>query len=157
MKRAYSLLITAFIFINSAAQLSTKEKPISFSLNKNVVSLPIDTRIMPALNMEAIEKEDAEDAEYDYPPRFGYSHKVNFNLENSGTWIELPNGDKIWRLKIVCPNALSINLLYDKFWLPEGGKIFIYTPQKEHYIGAFTSLNNKGDQHNVQGFATGLL
>ena len=80
MKRAYSLLITAFIFINSAAQLSTKEKPISFSLNKNVVSLPIDTRIMPALNMEAIEKEDAEDAEYDYPPRFGYSHKVNFNL-----------------------------------------------------------------------------
>ena len=41
--------------------------------------------------------------------------------------------------------------------MPEGGKLFIYTPQKEHYIGAFTSLNNKGDQHNVQGFATGLL
>ena len=157
MKKTYLLIIAAFISLNTAAQLSTKERPVSFGLNKKVVSLPIDTKTMPLLDMESIKKEDAEDEEYDYPPRFGFSHKVNFNLNNSGTWTILPDGARIWRLMIVCPNALSINLLYDKFWLPDEGKFFIYTSNKDHCLGAFTNINNKGDRNNLQGFATGLL
>ena len=39
----------------------------------------------------------------------------------------------------------------------KGGKFFIYTTDRKHSIGAFTSVNNKGDGRNVQGFATGLL
>jgi len=59
-----------------------------------------------------------------FPPRFGYRHDVNYNMENSGEWTDLPNGDKIWRLAISCPGALSINLLYDRFWLPDDAKFF---------------------------------
>lgn len=78
-------------------------------------------------------------------------------LNNSGIWQNLPNGDKIWRLNIACPGALSINLLYSKFWLPERGKFFIYSNDKKHVIGAFTSINNKGSKENILGFATGLV
>tara|TARA_R110002050_G_scaffold290320_1_gene443927 strand:+ start:573 stop:2696 length:2124 start_codon:yes stop_codon:yes gene_type:complete len=84
-------------------------------------------------------------------------HKVDFNLLNSGVWTSLPNGDKIWQLSIICPDALSINLLYDQFWLPEGAKFFLYTDDQTHMIGAFTSRNNKGSIDKLQGFATGLL
>jgi hypothetical protein len=82
---------------------------------------------------------------------------VNYDLNSAGTWTVLTNGDRIWQLEISCPNALSINLLYDKFWLPERAKFFIYSHNKKHSIGAFTSINNKGDKEKPQGFATGLI
>ncbi len=112
---------------------------------------------MPALDMAKIEAEDKEDEEYDMPPRFGYPHFVDYDLNNSGTWYELPNGDKLWQLNVVCPGALSVNFCYDKFWIPKGGKFFIYSKDRKQYIGAFTSRNNKGDSINIRGFATDLI
>lgn len=158
MKRLFTFLFCILVCFSVRAQLSTNEKPISFIRSSEMDSnRQIDKRIMPALDMEAIIKEDLEDELYDYPPRFGYSHIVDYNLQNSGTWHELSNGDKLWQLTISCPKAVSINLLYDKFWIPEGGKLFIFTPDKQQYIGAFTFQNNKGDKSNIQGFATDLL
>jgi len=135
-------------------QLSTKELPVSFeykNLNSNVT-----TKTLPSLDMAIINQEDLEDEKNGVPPRFGYAHKVNYSMDSSGEWSTLANGDRIWRLCISIPEALSINLLYDKFWLPEGGKFFIYSYDKKHSLGAFTSYNNKGTKDSIEGFATGL-
>lgn len=145
---------------NVNAQLSTNERPISFDTKLALTitsksTVPVAT--MPQLDMTKIEQEDREDEEYDMPPRFGYLHKVNYDLNNSGTWYKLPNGDKLWQLHVVCPNALSVNFCYDKFWIPEGGKFFVYSKDKKHYIGAFTNKNNKGGRDSIRGFATGLI
>jgi len=82
---------------------------------------------------------------------------VNFNLDNSGEWITLSDGSKIWRLSISCSEAKSINLLYDKFWIPAGAKFFVYSNDKKRTLGAFTSENNRGDLNNLRGFTTGLI
>ena len=154
-------LIGFFIcaFFSAKAQISTDEAPESFREYNTAFRLSVsqDIRTMPALDMNRIQQEDVQDEVNGLPPRFGYPHGVDLNLENSGRWQELSNGDKLWQLTIRCPQALSINLLYDRFWLPEGGKFFVYTTDRKHSIGAFTSVNNKGDRDNVQGFATGLL
>lgn len=145
---------------NIWAQISTNEKPVSFGIETKGAKeseLTIQTVIMPLLDMNKILAEDKEDEEYDIPPRFGYQHKVDYTIKNSGTWQELPNGDKLWRLNVVCPNALSVNFCYDQFWIPEGGKFFVYSKDKKQAIGAFTSENNKGERENVKGFATGLV
>lgn len=158
--RIILLLACLCFFPNAEAQISTNEKPISFNTDLELIvisksSTPIVT--MPKLDMAKIAKEDEEDELYDMPPRFGYPHIVNYNLNNSGTWFELPNGDKLWQLEVVCPAALSVNFCYNKFWIPEGGKFFVYSKDRKHTIGAFTSRNNKGDRENVRGFATGLV
>lgn len=143
-----------------SAQLSTHEQPVSFDskLKLTVLSKSSNpTLIMPSLDMAKIEAEDKVDEEYDMPPRFGYSHFVNYDLNNSGTWYELPNGDKLWQLEVVCPTALSVNFCYDKFWIPEGGKFFVYSKDKKHTIGAFTSKNNMLEKGKICGFATGLV
>lgn len=159
--KQYSMvLFFIFLFLNCNAQLSTYEKPVSFDLSTVILDQlrkSIQTVEMPLLDMTKIEAEDKEDEEYDMPPRFGYSYKVNYNLTNSGTWTSLPNGDKIWQLNIICPGALSVNFGYDKFWIPEGGKFFVYSKDRKHSIGAFTSRNNKGTMDNIRGFATGLV
>ena len=161
MKRQTILLMSLFIcvFFSVNAQISTDEEPVSFREGNipSRFSVSQDIRIMPALDMNRIEQEDAKDEANGLPPRFGYPHEVSLDLENSGHWQELSNGDRLWQLTIRCPQALSINLLYDRFWLPEGGKFFIYTADRKHSIGAFTSINNKGGRDNVQGFATGFL
>ena len=155
-----AFLCTLFLFAEASAQISTNEKPVSFGLDledEKGGTHSVQTITMPALDMAKIEAEDLEDEEYDMPPRFGYRHKVSCDLINSGTWQQLSNGDKLWRLNVVCPGALSVNFCYDKFWIPEGGKFFVYSKDKKHSIGAFTSRNNKGDRENIRGFATGLV
>jgi len=156
------IFITILLLFSCSAvvcgQISTREEPVSFKTNIPTLRVNENTqKILPYLDMPKIKKEDEEDEAKWRPTRFGYKHEVNYNLENSGEWIELSNGDKIWRLSIYCPEALSINLLYDKFWIPNGAKLFIYNDERNHHIGAFTSINNKGDKDDIQGFATGLV
>ena len=155
MKRLFLTWFCLYSLINAVAQLSTNEKPISFVIEQS--RYEIDTKEMPKLDMAAIEKEDRESENDNRLVRFGYSHKVSINLINSGTWHTLSNGDRLWQLRIICPDAISINLQYDKFWIPEGGKFFLYTSDRKQSIGAFTNINNKGDRNKTRGFATGLL
>jgi hypothetical protein len=157
-----SFLIVCICLLQSIAtygQISTKEAPVSFGVqNLSAKSiLPAANKVMPVLNMALINQEDKSDEANGLPPRFGYPHPVNYNLTNSGEWTTLANGDKIWRLHIESAAALSINLLYDKFWLPEGVKLFIYSQDKTKHIGAFTAANNKGSKTVLRGFATGLI
>ena len=39
------------------------------------------------------------------PQLYGYAYEVNLNTQNSGIWETLKNGDRIWRLRAVCPDA----------------------------------------------------
>jgi lysyl endopeptidase (lys-C) len=158
MKRFLILIFYVSIYYTAYNQTSTNEKPISFgnTLGK-ALEQNIPNKVMPSLDMVRINREDKEDDINGVPPRFGYPHSVNYNLNNSGQWVNLPDGSRLWRLSISCPNALSINLLYDKFWLPDGAKFFVYSYDKKRTLGAFTSANNKGTKDKVQGFATGLV
>jgi len=156
---ALTVLLLLFLTVTfSYGQVSTWEEPVSLSREIPAMKKNENTqKIMPFLDMLKIEQEDAEDNLNGVPPRFGFPHETNFTLENSGEWIELPDGDKIWRLQIYCPYATSINLLYDHFWLPEGAKFFIYNNDYKEQLGAFTSKNNKGKKEEMRGFATGLI
>ena len=105
-----------FIFVSSIllllcfsvyGQISTNEKPVSFRTNMPTFRTSENThKSLPQLDMPKIEKEDTEDEANGLPPRFGYKYKVNYNLENSGEWTELPNGDRIWRLSIILSRSI---------------------------------------------------
>ena len=134
------------------AQISHGGQPYSFS---SAVTDSIATRTMAALDVATLVAEDELEAAQDLPvpPRFGYAFKVSLGPDSSGTWIELPNGDWLWRLRIITPGAYSINLLYNYFWLPAGAKFFIYNEDRSMVLGSFTSANNK--DHGK--FSTGLV
>ena len=158
--KALLLLTCLFPTAIANAQLSTLEPPVSFSLKGQMTEISrgaCQKVTTPSLDMAKIEAEDKEDEINDVPPRFGFPHIVSYDLKNSGTWYKLPNGDKLWQLNVVCPNALSVNFCYDKFWIPEGGKFFVYSKDRKHTLGAFTSRNNKGTKAQMRGFATGLI
>ena len=135
MKKLITLpAILLLSFSIMLGQITTQEDPISFRM-VIPVSFNMNERTqkkMPAIDLARILKEDMEEEELGFPPRFGYKHRVNYTLENSGEWITLPNGSRLWQLTISSPGALSINLLYDKFWLPDGAKLWTYSNDHKH-------------------------
>ncbi len=162
MKNLYIKIVTnVCIFIFSCnyaySQISTKEEPVSFS-QKNLIWKD-SVIVMPEFDLQALLLEDSIKRKLDRDNRAGYAYDVNFNLENSGEWKTLENGDRIWHLVLACPGAKSINVYYDKFWMPEGAKFFVYGKDREHCRGAYTSVNNgKGKTRtNPRLFFTGPI
>ncbi len=141
-RKSFRLVIVMVIFYYFScvyAQISQGGKPYSFT---HQLSSSIAIKEMPSVDVTTLLHEDSV-ASKDAPYRFGYSFNVSYNLLNSGTWVKLNDGSKLWRLKIFSQGAYSINLIYDKFWLPEGARFFIYNNDRNMIIGAYTSRNNK--------------
>lgn len=150
-----TLLLTAVPFIllnniNIYSQLSEGGIPVSWQQN---ISQEYAMIKMPAINKQALLEEDRIEQEKGIPFRFGYPFEVNYSMLNSGTWTTLSDGSKIWRLRIVCEGASSINLTYSQYRVPPGAKFYLYNDAHTQWIGAFTSRNNKDDM----GFSTGLI
>ena len=156
MKR---LLLLIFILIqsllvNGQIQQSEPIPSIIYDVN-NKDNLP--TIKLRDLDLVKLNKEDEIDNENGIPPRFGFRHEVNLNMKNSGKWIDLSENGKIWTLKITSDKALSLSLLFDEFWMPDNGKLFVYNENKSKIIGAITSANNKDKKGSKRGFATDLI
>ena len=156
MRKSVLLLFCTFTALQS--QVSIDEKPYSFKYEK-IKTLSDESRLeyTPTKSIAAALREDEEEKELGLPPRFGLKTNTSLNLWNSGTWMNLPDGGRLWRLQITSAAAKSINLIYDAFHLPSAGRFHIYNVEKTHVIGAFTELNNKGTLENPGQFATGLV
>ncbi|MCX6157036.1 MAG: T9SS type A sorting domain-containing protein [Ignavibacteriae bacterium] len=136
-----ALLLVVTLSCISTAQISVDGKPLS---NDYQVKSNVETFTMPSFDLDKMLREDAFESQYkDIPPRFGKDFDVNFGYGNSGTIDVLPNGTKIWRVKIISKGAMSINLIFDKFNLPKGSTFFVYSADKKQIYGAFTDLNNQ--------------
>ncbi len=152
MKTKSFILFALLISRASFAQLSQSGMPISFDKHFQGTAL-FKFENMPAFDLQALIAEDAVNDLSKGPFRFGFNHFVNYNLNNSGVWTALPDGGRLWQLGLKSAGALSLNLAFDDYFLPEGGKLFVYTADKKFVYGAFTNKNN--DASNA--FATDLI
>lgn len=146
----FTLLAFTFFSPFLTGQISEAGVPYSF---QNSVRQDVETIYMPGVDVDALLLEDAEDEMKGVPYRFGYPMNVDYNLYTNGTWENLPDGGKLWRLTIVCPEAITTNLIYSNFFMPPGAKLYLYNENRSEVLGAFTSKNNK----ETGEFATGIL
>ncbi|NND93357.1 MAG: T9SS type A sorting domain-containing protein [Flavobacteriales bacterium] len=124
------------------AQISEGGIPKSFSEEAVDESL-VTEYIFDKPDIEVLIEEDIERDEHGDNLRDAVAVPIELGLENSGTWFDLDNGDRIWRLKVRIPEALSLEAYYDEFYLPNGSELFIYNSDGSQFFGAFTHRNNK--------------
>ncbi len=74
---------------------------------------------------------------------FAHPFNVDINSEKDGNWNTLSDGSRLWQVTIHSAGAATLNVIFSKFRLPQGGKVFIYNNDMSHIIGAFTEKNNK--------------
>lgn len=134
-------LTILFATLHLQAQIGQGGTPRSFSAQGINETLPlVSTR---GVDLPQLTQEDLVNDQLSMPLRFAVGNQVKYNLDNSGKWDVLPNGDRIWRLSINCPNALSVNLLYNQFFIPQGGEFYVYTPDASQILGSFGAHNNQ--------------
>jgi len=152
MKRISCVIffVSLFSSVPFYAQLSEGGIPYSIIENKRNIIPAVE---MEAIPIEKIKKEDEESKFDNVPWRFAWPFKVQINMDSHGIWTDNKDGSRLWQLRILSPDAQSINLLYDDFYIPEGGKFYIYAADESQIIGAYTSKNNKPSRK----FATELV
>ncbi len=115
------------------------EVPKSFALTNRSLD-QIDRRILPKIDIDRLLAEDrssSKDAQRPAPRRFAVPAFVGYNMGNSGTSQDLPDG-RLWRLRIQSPGAKSMNLGITRFDMTEGAKLWIYDPGHSHVEGPYT-------------------
>ncbi|MEI6817487.1 MAG: T9SS type A sorting domain-containing protein [Bacteroidota bacterium] len=139
---AVVVLIACSVVNLAYSQISDGGVPVGFGY----ANLQIPVVEMPVVNTDSLKNEDLTRDQYkEIPYRFGYNHFQNLNPSNSGAWTTLANGDKLWQMGIHCPDALTVNIAFDQFLIPDGAKLFIYNQDHSHVIGAFTAKANQAD------------
>lgn len=137
MKTLYALLIITlssplFSQIQGKGGLPTSTKLV---LNDKLIEQWIYTQP----DIAALQAEDAStDDQGTAPWRFGYNNYTNLNTTNAGSWFDLPNGARLWLLRVKCEQALTVNLTFENTNIPEGNQLFVYNPSKDFILGAFT-------------------
>ena len=143
MNRLQKLLSLLLLFnLFSFSQVTNQGYPASWSYQADDLKV-VETKVLPNFNLESVEEEDKiNDFAFDRPWRFGYMHSVDYGFED-GKWDVLENGDRIWRILISSQNALSLNFIFDNFFIPKGGSLYLYNDDRSDLLGAYTDTQNQ--------------
>ena len=136
------------------AQISVKATPYSFRANliDDAPSYTLTTapRKTPA---PYVRQHDDEGLFFVPPAQPGLETPVALGFDNAGRWTPLPDGGRLWQLRLASEGTASLHLVYDDFWMPPGAQLFLYNDDRSFVLGAFTQQNNKA--HG--GFATDFV
>jgi lysyl endopeptidase len=139
-RQAMPRLIVAFIFCMHYSvligQISKGGTPLSISAK---ISTPVPIVELPTPDWDKIREEDRKGMG---SFRFAFPIATIISPDNSGTWTALPNGNRIWQVKIKSKEAYGLAVSFSNFELPQGAQLFIYSPDYKQVMGAYDASNN---------------
>lgn len=142
MKRlslAAALLLAASVPV--AAQISVGGVP--YSLRHALPRTDVPTVHAAPFDAAAVAAEDAVREQQNKLRLYGRLMPLGADLYNSGLWTVLPNGDRLWRLRVVSDGALATELYFEDMFLPDGAQLYVYDETGDQLLGGFTSFNNR--------------
>ncbi|MDY6122013.1 MAG: T9SS type A sorting domain-containing protein [Porphyromonas sp.] len=155
----FLVLLTPFFPL--AAQQEFGGKPRSFELKEKqsraafryeesqVIDLPM-TRNVDDLLVE--DEWNAAGAQY-RPYRVAVVLPFEVDFAREAEQVLLPDGSSIYRMAVRSEGAKGLNVYYDRFSIPEGGKLYIYNGDRTQLRGAFTARTHEDNSE----FATSPL
>jgi len=107
---------------------------------------------LPAPDLQAVYKEDAARG---HSPRFAVPVEASAGLQQGGTWTELEDGSRVWRIELRAKGALGLAVIYDQFRLPPGSHLRMYSPDGQQRRGPYTFQQNRPSGKFWTGFIRG--
>jgi hypothetical protein len=151
MKKILFLLFLSFANNFLSAQISENGLPLSYKTSVSANNIG-----QLQLNAPDLEKIKAEDIARENQAKFyaiGRVIESNYSLTDNVNWQYTQNGKRFFLTQISIPTAKALSLYFQKFYLPKNASLFIYTPDKQQILGAYTARNN----HESFTFSTELL
>ncbi|MCP4759671.1 MAG: hypothetical protein GY894_08365 [Planctomycetes bacterium] len=103
----------------------------------------VPTVELPPIDFHAVEIEDIDREAAGMAPRYAIPHPIAHTPGSDGIWEQLPDGRLNWRLRITSPLAVSINLGFERWELPDSAEMTVATADGRTSLRAFTSMDNK--------------
>lgn len=126
------------------AQQSFGGVPAGFTAStaelRSAGSTPV-VRVLPEFNVQDFRTARAwNKGQVQFKPlTIGRVVKTSIDFARQAQAIELEYGKEIYRLRVSSPGAKAMTLLYDDFFIPnDGGRLYIYTPDRSTLLGAYT-------------------
>lgn len=138
-KGKFNLFLACFLAILLPQWMSAQDLSPRLPLDE------VDLLMLPRQNNEKLLQVELAQRQPGVPPRFAVSFPTAISPLKDGNWEELSDGSSIWRFRLLSPAAHSINLGFGEFYLPEGSKLVLYTPDQKNKLGPFTVADN--DDH----------
>ncbi len=137
----FFFLIIVILPIASFSQVDKTYSPMSFmisDLNEEIASY--------SFQGPDVEKCIAEDLAFEEAGgyyRIGRSVAVNVDLMKLASKFQTRQ-ENIYRIKLRADGAEALIVGFNNFFIPKGGRLFVYNASKEIIIGAYTHINNQG-------------
>ncbi|MBL7784950.1 MAG: hypothetical protein JNM36_03535, partial [Chitinophagales bacterium] len=127
---------------NNCTNCAKKQQPHSFKHKMKTKVVP--TMVDPQEAYEELTQKDMNKYQ-DISDYLGKYDNFATNLDEYGIWEIIPNGDRVWRFCISSQNEIitGIGIHSSKMFIPEGGELFFYSPDKKHVVGPVSLPNQK--------------
>lgn len=137
-------LITCAAHVSLFAQESFGGIPASFeapSAELRSALAPNVVREYPNFNPEDLRAQndwEVSDVVHTKPLIIGRIIDMDVDFMKQAKRAQLSDGRIIYRLAVETKGAHAINLYYKDFFIPKGGALYIYTPDRKSLLGAYT-------------------
>ena len=135
---AAALALTA---AGAMAQLKDMPAP-SDELFDTMPRIDLPAFDVPDIDWDVVARLEADDNAQGLAPRFAVPFDVDLTTDTHGFWEQVSESTIVWRLRVRCGNAISLNFGFDRFHMPEGGQLYIYETAGDRAIRPFTAHDN---------------
>ncbi|WP_062179813.1 T9SS type A sorting domain-containing protein [Dysgonomonas macrotermitis] len=138
-------ILTVLLIISAAvkSQISEGGTPPSFQYTTSLRAAVAPYEVSVNIDKKRLMWEDSIAAMNHGAIRVAETFPVNLNIDSTGVWSVLPDSQKIWRQTVTAPDADGLIISYKEFYIPEGGKLYIYNSDKSQILGAYTNQTNR--------------
>ena len=137
MKRT-GIIITIVLVVMQLCNI-LRAQPTAFTTAVQPLEL-VKSVVPEPVNMQAVLLEDKLQGG---AHRFAVPRVVELTPLTDGRWEEIDEETLLWRLPITSPEAVSISLGFTCYFMPPGGKLFIYSVDESQVLGPFTENDNE--------------
>ena len=148
MNKKIFLISFLFILFQFQSQVKDLGEPLSWT-TKQTTFQSVPKIVLPNFNLSDQLSSDSSYYSGEMKPfKFGKEYDVDINFFENSKVFNLNEG--VLRLiEINSKNAVSINIIFDQFYLEKGSYLYLHNKSYNFYLGAYTSENN--NSQNILG------
>ncbi len=138
-----AVLALSLLSLTARGQMSFGGIPASWGQSERSLGAAPTVELAPQDNRLLLERADRQPLSKGI--LFGEPVVLAATAKTSGTWSTLPDGTRLWRLRLRSVGAEHLSVYFRRFRLPKGATLYVYSDDHSQLHGAVTAVSNQAD------------
>ena len=133
----------SLLALSARGQMSFGGTPASWGQSERSLGAAPTLEAPPQDNQRLLERADRSPLSKGV--QFGEPVVLAATAKTSGSWSTLPDGTRLWRLRLRSAGAEHLSVYFRRFRLPKGATLYVYSDDHSELHGAVTAVSNQPD------------